>query len=329
VILVTGATGHLGNVLVRELLAQGEKVRAFVLPQENLAPLAGLTLEVTTGNILDRHALQAAMQDVDLVYHLAGVISILPGENPILEKVNVEGTRNVLATARETGKTRVIYTSSIHAFERVKSGILIDETIPFDPKGAISSYDRSKAQASLAVLNSVQQGQDAVIVCPTGVIGPYDYRHSEMGRLILDALDNKPQLWVEGAYDFVDVRDVANGHILAGQKGRSGETYILSGERWQVRTLIQAIQRLTGLHAPSLKVPLPLARLVSRFSPIFYRVFHSHPRFTPYSLATLASNSMISSAKARRELGYSARSLQESVADAVDWFLAERKQLSI
>ncbi len=226
--LVTGATGHIGNVLVRLLLERGEKVRAMIMPGEDPAPLNGLDVEIIEADVLDYQSLLKAFDRMDVVYHLAGIISILPGKDHMLQAVNVIGTRNVIQAARSSGVRRLVYTSSIHALKRVPEGVLIDESVPFDIEHAISSYDSSKASASLEILNAVDHGMDAVIVCPTGVIGPYDFRRSEMGQLILDCVEQKPMLYVDGAYDFVDVRDVAQGLILAGDKGRCwGKLYLV------------------------------------------------------------------------------------------------------
>ena len=179
--LVTGATGHIGNVLVRLFNERGERVRAMIMPGEDPAPLNGLDVEIVEADVLDYQSLLKAFDDIDVVYHLAGIISILPGKDHMVQAVNVIGTRNVIQAARSCGVRRLVYTSSIHALKRVPEGILIDETVPFDIEHAISSYDSSKASASLAVLNAVQDGMDAVIVCPTGVIGPYDFRRLRDG----------------------------------------------------------------------------------------------------------------------------------------------------
>jgi dihydroflavonol-4-reductase len=245
----------------------------------------------------------------------------------MLQAVNVIGTRNVIQAARSSGVRRLVYTSSIHALRRVPDGILIDESVPFDIEHALSSYDSSKASASLDVLNAVQAGLDAVIVCPTGVIGPYDFRRSELGQLILDCVDLKPMLYVDGAYDFVDVRDVAQGLILAGEKGKCGESYILSGERIEVLDIIRIVQEILGRRLFSLKIPFSLARFTANLTPLYYRLSHGKPRFTSYSLATLQSNSYISHTKAHRELGYLPRPLRESLADTVKWF-TKYKRLS-
>ncbi|MGE5222236.1 MAG: SDR family oxidoreductase [Omnitrophica WOR_2 bacterium] len=323
-ILVTGATGHIGNVLVRELLSTGAKVRALVLPGEDCRPLEGLQVEKFEGDILNPASLQPALQDVEKVFHLAGIISILPGKNELVRRVNVQGTHNLLEAARQAGVQRVIYTSSIHAITRAPLGMVIDERMPFDPDNTSGEYDRSKAVASLAVLKAVQEGMDAVIVCPTGVIGPYDFRGSEMGQLIYESTRKKLQFSVEGAYDFVDVRDVARGLILAGERGRRGETYILSGERFTIPNLVDFVRELVGVQAPHIRIPANLAHFSSLFAPLYYRLARVKPLFTSYSIKTVLGNSVISHAKAQRELGYSARSLRESIADTVRWFIGRQ-----
>ncbi len=323
-ILVTGAAGHIGNVLVRELIKDGREVRALVLPGEDLASLDGLDVELAEGDVLDEDSLVTAMRGVDLVFHLAGIISILPGTDELMRRVNVEGTRNVISAARKTGVRRLVYTSSIHALSRDWIG-RIDERVPFDPHNPAGEYDRTKAQASLLVLEAARQGLDAVVVCPTGVIGPYDYRGSEMGGLLKDLMRRKPHLLIEGAYDFVDVRDAARGHILAAERGRSGEVYILSG--WQIRffQLKQLVQDALGWRTPTIRVPNWVAKLACVFSPFFYRVSKTTPKFTEYSLETVQSNSDISSGKARRELGYRPRRLVATIADTVRWWLQRDK----
>jgi dihydroflavonol-4-reductase len=321
--LVTGATGHIGNVLVRKLLGRGEKVRALVPRGESREPLNGLDVEAAEGNVLDLDSVFASMRGVRGIFHLAGVISIMPGPNPLVRNVNVEGTKNVLKAAKESGVERVVYTSSIHAIQRVEDGV-IDETLPYDSDNPYGAYDRSKAEATLEVLDAARAGLEAVVACPTGVIGPYDYRGSMMGAVIHDAAAAKPSLYVDGAYDFVDVRDVADGLIAAAEKGKRGESYILSGNKISVRYLLETIREITGRGFFQMKIPFDLAKFAAQFTPMYYRLAHATPRFTPYSLEVLKSNSNISHAKATRELGYRPRSIYETVADTVKWFLEKK-----
>ncbi len=323
-ILVTGATGHIGNVLVRELRKQGYPVRALVLPGESLKPIEGIDLEIVEGNILDPASLTRAMQGVEGVFHLAGIISIMPGDDERVYKVNVEGTKNVIRAAREAGVKRMLHTSSIHALKRVE-GKCMDESLPFDPDNPVGVYDRTKAEASLAVLEAVEQGLDAVIVCPTGVVGPHDYLGSEIGHLILGWLKAGVALLIDGAYDFVDVRDVALGMILAYQNGRTGAVYILGGEQMQLTRMQQIVRDIAGLKSKVLKIPARLALFIANFTPLYYRLAKVKPRFTRYSLVTVMGNSVISSERARRELGYRPRALRESLADTVRWWQAGKR----
>ena len=322
---VTGATGHIGNVLVRELVARGERVRALLFPGEDRRPLEGLAVEIVEGDVLDSNMLRRAMRGARRVFHLAGIISIMPGKQETMRQVNVEGTKNVIAACREAHVERLIYTSSIHAIAAAPEGQVIDESLPFDPNRAWGGYDKTKAEASRAVQHAVQEGLDAVIVCPTGVIGPHDYRGSMFGEFLMDCASPRPHMYIDGAYDFVDVRDVARGHILAAERGRCGEAYILSGGRITVRQIIEAVEDFTGRFRPKFKVPVWLVKTLSYFTPVWYRAAKRTPRFTPYSIHTVLSNSHISADKARRELGYKSRPLVQSIADAVAWMVSYRR----
>ncbi|MEW6106136.1 MAG: NAD-dependent epimerase/dehydratase family protein [Bacillota bacterium] len=176
-VTVTGATGHIGNVLVRELLAHGQRVRALIPPFEDPAPLDGLDVEKVEGDILDVGSLVRAFKWSDVVYHLAGIVSIVSGKRDLLYRVNVVGTRNVVETCLETGVRRLVYTSSIHAIAEPPPGVVIDESLPFDPDSMAWEYDESKARATLEVLRAQDRELNPVILCPTGVIGPYDFRY--------------------------------------------------------------------------------------------------------------------------------------------------------
>ena len=322
--LVTGATGHVGNVLVRKLLERGEQVRALILPGESRESIHGLNVEAAEGDVLNLDSVFESMQGIKGIFHLAGVISIMPGPNAFVRKVNLDGTKNILRAAQEMNISKLVYTSSIHAIQRVEDGV-IDESVPYDMKNPYGAYDRSKAEATLEVLNAAQTGLEAVVTCPTGVIGPYDFRGSMMGAVIHDAATAKPALYVDGAYDFVDVRDVADGLISAAENGKRGESYILSGQKISIRYLLETVREITGKHFFQMKIPFDLARFAAMFTPMYYRFANATPRFTPYSLEVLQSNSNISHAKATRELGYSPRTLYESIKDTVKWILEKKK----
>lgn len=327
-VLVTGAAGHLGNVLVRELLENGYEVRAMLLPNEDVSALVDLDLDLKFGNVLDPVSLERVFKDVDYVFHMAGIVSIMPGDENGVWNVNVEGTRNVLQAARNAGVKRLVYTSSIHAFSREWQGI-IDEQVPFDPENPVGVYDRTKAVATLAVKQAINEGLNAVIVCPTGVVGPFDYLGSSMGELVHDLTQRRIHMLVEGAYDFVDVRDVAVGHRLALERGKTGQVYILSGHQIQLFQLKEMVQKIKGLHTPTINIPIKLAEAGAIFATIYYRIARKKPRFTEYALKTVRSNSLVSNEKAKRELGYRPRELLNTMVDTVKWWSGKSRGRSM
>jgi len=324
VVIVTGATGHIGNVLVRELLARGVVVRALVLPDDDKRPLAGLDIETAHGDVIDPVSLKSAFAGAELVFHLAGIVTIMPGMASVLERVNVGGMRNVIAACRASGVRRLVYTSSIHAIAEPPHGTVIDELQPFDPDRVLGDYARSKARATLLLLDEVRKGGlDAIICCPTGVIGPWDYGISNIGQLIIDFASGHLKSYVSGAYDFVDVRDVARGLILAADKGQPGRHYIFSGAQVQVPELMEELARDIGYPAPTYQIPTVIARTAGILASVYYRLLRRKPVFTAYSIDVLRSNSLVSSARAREELGFISRPWQESIRDHVEWFRTE------
>ena len=322
-IVITGATGHLGNVLVRKLVSMNKKVRAVVLSGEDVASLEGLEVEKVEGDVRLPDSLRKAFEGADIVYHCAGVIFILPGQRKQLYQVNVLGTRNVVNLCLELKIKRLVYTSSIHALSEPAPGIVFDEAREFNPENVLGEYSKSKTLGTLEVLKGIEKGLDAVILCPSGIIGPYDYRVSEMGKLIVDFVKGKVKASVSGAYDFVDVRDVAEGLILACEKGKKGECYILSGQQISVGQLLEFLGEINGVKAPWLKIPKQVARAAGFFNALYCNIMKLKPLFTPFSIDVLASNSLVSCQKARDELGYSPRSIYESIKDAVRWFKEE------
>jgi dihydroflavonol-4-reductase len=319
VVMVTGATGHLGNVLVRELLNRGASVRAMVLPGESREALAGLDVECIEGDVRDMNSLKRGFAGCSIVFHLAGLISIMPGQSKLLREVNVIGTRNVLRACKECGIVRMLYVSSVHALEEPPHGAPVTEQCGFDPDRIAGPYAQSKAQATQEVMRAIAQGLDAVIVFPSGIIGPYDFSVSEMGRVVLDFVNRRFPVYVEGAYDFVDVRDVANGIISAAERGGTGQGYILSGEILSVSRMVRLLEEKSGVPAPSVRLPQWVARGAAVFTPLLASVTGKKPRFTSYSLRVLRSNALMDCSKARRELGYTARPVKESLADSLEW----------
>ncbi len=320
--VVTGATGHVGNVLVRELVRRGQRVKAIVHPSETTEAIAGLDVEVVRADVRSFGSLLTAFAGADLVYHLAGIITISGGQARLLHEVNVLGARNVGQACLKAGVRRLVYTSSVHALEEPPHGVPLCETTEFRPDALDGDYAKSKARASIEIRKCGERGLDAVMAFPSGIIGPYDFRLSEMGHLFTDFARGRLKAYVDGAYDFVDVRDVVAGLILAAEKGWRGEGYILSGERVSVKGLLTLLEQITGVRSKARRLPLRIARFAARFAPAYYRLRRAKPRFTSYSLRVLASNCLMSHAKAARELGYAPRPLRESVRDTIEWLVA-------
>lgn len=318
--IVTGATGHLGNVLVRHLLERGRRVRAVVQPRDDLVALGGLEVERVEADVTDPAALERAFSGGDVVFHLAGLVSITAGQEARLKAVNVDGTRHVVEACRRAGVRRLVYASSVHALEEPRRGAL-REAAGFGCRRG--PYGRSKAEASRLVEGAARAGQlDAVLVLPTGVVGPWDFRLSEVGQVIASAGAGRMPVAVAGGYDWVDVRDVAAGLALAAERGRCGESYLVSGEWVSLRELLTHAARAAQVAPPRATVPLALLWPVAALGPLWERATHRRALVTPYALHQLGVGYRVDDGKARRELGYGSRPIAESVADA--WrFLSE------
>ena len=323
-IVVTGATGHIGNVLVRELASRGQAVRAMVLPGDDHRPVAGVDVEIFDGDVTDLHRLESAFSGADLVFHLAGIVTIMPGMVKVLDRVNVGGMRNVIQACRNAGVRRLVYTSSVHAISEPPIGTVIDESQAFDPAAVLGDYARSKARATLLLLQAVARREiDAVVCCPTGIIGPWDFGVSSIGQLILDFSSGHLKSYVRGAYDFVDVRDVADGLIAAAEKGRSGRHYIFSGAQVRVPELMKVLAGEMGRPAPTFEIPFAVARAAGVLASVYYRLVRRKAVFTAYSIDVLRSNSQISCARAQEELDFHTRPWQDSIRDHVAWFRSQ------
>ncbi|MGL5955907.1 MAG: NAD-dependent epimerase/dehydratase family protein [Brevinema sp.] len=318
-VIVTGATGHIGNVLVRELLSRGEQVRVLIRPGSTEIPLEGLAVEKIYGDIRNIEDLRKAFQGVDTVYHLAALISIFPGINPELAEINIQGTKNVAQVCTELNITKLVYTSSVHAIADHPHGNPITEEVPINTETAIGKYGKTKAAATLAVLEMVKnQNLQAVIVQPAGVIGPYDYMPSQLG-LVYDFMAQGLFLGLSGAYNFVDVRDVVQGIIAAGQKGRIGERYILSGHLLSIKDKKKVIDEILNRKSWYLSTPKWLCYLGAFFLSPLYKPFNLIPILTNESLEILFSNADLRHDKATQELGYTVRPFKETMTDILQW----------
>ncbi|MGI5918597.1 MAG: NAD-dependent epimerase/dehydratase family protein [Christensenellales bacterium] len=319
-ILVTGAGGHIGNVLVKLLYKKGHRdLRVFVQEKEDISYIERYAKEVVRGDIRDPFAVSAAVRGCDTVFHLAGLVQISGVRKKLVFDVNVGGTRNVVQACLEKGVKRLVHVSSVHALKEPEEGF-IDETLDSDFNNLPGAYAKSKAMGTFEVMNAIQKGLDAVIVFPTGVIGPYDFRSSYTGSAIKGYIDaRKTQYYFDGRYDFVDVRDVADGIYRAWKYGEKGQGYIISGSVSSLEDIIRAVEQATGRAIPRRKVPRALVKVAALLAPAYYAIARKKPVLSKYSINVLMSNSCISCSKAQEKLGYRPRPLVRTIRDIVRW----------
>ncbi len=319
-IIVTGATGHIGNVLVRELLKKGEKVRVLLKHGSSELPLEGLDVEKCYGDIRNIDDLRKAFDGVDTVYHLAALISVYPLINPNLKAVNTEGTKNVGQVCLELGIKKLVYTSSVHAIQDIPIGTPITEETPISAQKALGKYGKTKAAATLALLDMHKnRGLPVVIVQPAGVIGPNDFLKSALGISYSLMMKNILIFSMPGMYNFVDVRDVVSGIIAAGEKGRIGERYILSGNIVSIKDKKKTIDKILGRKHIAIPIPKLLGFTGAIIMSPLYKVFNLPPMVTYESLKIVLSNPDIRHDKASRELGYTVRPYEDTMVDTISW----------
>lgn len=318
--VVTGAGGHVGSTLVRALLARGREVVCVDLADS--PGLEGLDVRVHHGDIRDADFLRGVIGEGDTVFHLASVISTSGDKGGLVPSVNVDGARNVATVCREQGVARLIHTSSIHAYDIDTHGAPVTEETPLAIGRSTSAYNVSKARGQLAVLEQVAQGLDAVVVNPCGVIGPYDYKASRMGKFFR-AMDKGTAGWVgPGGFNWVDVRDVVDGMLLAEEKGRAGEAYILAGH-WNTNlTLARLAGELLDKPTPTRAIPMPVLDVLHALGRVL-SAFGQRPPVTKEALDALKANPEMSHAKATAELGYRPRDVEETIRGIYDWIRDE------
>ncbi len=318
-VVVTGAAGHLGGNLVRELRARGRRVRALDYTHDWRA-LDGLEVERVQADVRDLEALRRGLAGADVVYHTAAIISLQMDEWPLLESVNVVGVRNVVQACLDCGVRRLVHFSSIHALKQEPFGLPVDESSPLVGGSGHPPYDRSKAAGEREVLRGIERGLDAVIINPTGMIGPHDYRPSYFGTVLLAlGLGRMPAL-VDSGFDWVDVRDVVEGAMRAEERAPAGARYLLSGHWVGMPDLAALVKEITGARIPWFVSPLWLAQLSAGVASAFSRRGKGSALFTPASIRALRSNRRISHERASRDLGYQPRPFRRTLADLFGWF---------
>ena len=329
--IVTGASGFLGNNIIRMLEHDDNaEVRAFVLNGESISSLNNLKCSIYYGDVTKVDTLNSIFEgsgDAEIfVIHCAAVVYIKSKYNPRVYDVNVNGTKNIVDKVLEYN-AKLIYVSSVHAIPEKSDGDLISEVSIFNPDDVVGLYAKTKAEAARYVMDSVKdKGLNACIVHPSGILGPYDFSNSHLTALVREIVRGKLPMCVKGGYDFVDVRDVAKGIIMACDKGKKGECYIMSGEFVSIKKLADLVCDVVGRKRIKVVLPIIIAKIVAPFYEMYYNVKGKTPLFTKYSLYTLSSNSNFSNEKAKRDLGFVTRDITDTVRDMVMWILGDFKE---
>lgn len=329
--IVTGASGFLGNNIIRMLEHDDNaEVRAFVLNGESITSLNNLKCSIYYGDVTKADTLNSIFDgsgDAEIfVIHCAAVVYIKSKYNSKVYDVNVNGTKNIVDKVLEYN-AKLIYVSSVHAIPEKSDGDLISEVSIFNPDDVVGLYAKTKAEAARYVMDSVKdKGLNACIVHPSGILGPYDFSNSHLTALVREIVRGKLPMCVKGGYDFVDVRDVAKGIIMACDKGKMGECYIMSGEFVSIKKLADLVCDVVGKKRIKVVLPIMIAKIVAPFYEMYYNVKGKTPLFTKYSLYTLSSNSNFSNEKAKRDLGFVTRDITDTVRDMVMWILGDFKE---
>ncbi len=322
--IITGANGFLGNNIIRKLEQDKEnEIRALLLPNDSIKSLEDLNCKIYYGDVTKKDSLSSIFEKVDdkevYIIHCAAVVYIKSKYNPIVYNVNVNGTKNIVDKALEI-KAKLIYISSVHAIPEKQNNELITEISNFDSKKVLGLYAKTKSEAANYVMEAIKNKKlNACIIHPSGIIGPNDYGNSHLTQLIKEVSDGKLFACVKGGYDFVDVRDVAEGIISACGKDNRGECYILSNKYITIKELTDLICDLQGRKRIKIVLPIGIAKLVAPFCELYYNLRKQTPLFTRYSLYTLSSNANFSNEKAKKELGFSNRDISHTIEDTIKW----------
>jgi dihydroflavonol-4-reductase len=318
-VLVTGASGFVGSAVARKLVERGFAVRALVRPASPRSHLADLDLDYAVGDLLDAESIRNAIRGVRYLFHVAADYRLWARQPADIERNNLFGTRTVMEEAMRTGVERVVYTSSV-ATLNCHADSAADESHPLHEDKAIGAYKRSKVRAERLVESLVGQGLPAVIVNPSTPIGPCDVKPTPTGRMIVEAAAGRMPAFVDTGLNMVHVDDVAAGHLMAFERGRIGERYILGGQNASLAEILATVAAQMGRRAPRLKLPRTAVMPVALASEFAARWTGREPLVTMDGLRLSKNRMYFTTAKAERELGYRARPYAEGIKDAIAWF---------
>ena len=318
--LVTGATGFVGAAIAKTLLASGWQVRVLARAGSDRANLRQLAAEVVEGDLNDLRSLEQALEGCTALFHAAADYRLGARDPKPLYLTNVEGTRNILNAARTAGVQRTVYTSSVATIGIPPDGAPGEERSPVALSDMIGHYKRSKYLAEEVARDAARMGMSVVIVNPSTPVGPGDIKPTPTGQLVLDAASGRMPAYVDTGLNIVHVDDVAAGHLLAFERGKTGERYILGGEDMTLRTILEQISRLVGRKPPRIRLPYALVLPIAYAAEAFAQVSGRSGRVTVEGVRMSRKRMFFSSAKAATELGYRWRPPLEAFEDAVRWY---------
>jgi len=320
---VTGATGFLGSHVARQLHSKGADLRLLVRRSSRTDNIAELPAERVVGDLRELESLKRGMAGCEFVFHVAADYRLWAVNGQELYQSNVDGTRNILQAARDSGVRRVVYTSSVATMGFGNNGHLTDENAPVGLSNMIGDYKRSKFMAEQLVLDAARGGRDVVMVNPTTPIGERDIKPTPTGQIVVDFLKRKFPAYVDTGLNLVDVKDCAEGHLLAVEKAMPGERYILGGENLTLKQILDKLAAITGLPSPSLRLPYAVAYATGVVDTLVTgRMMKREPRVTLDSVRMGRKKMFVTSAKAERELGWSPGPVDGALQRAVEWFRA-------
>jgi dihydroflavonol-4-reductase len=319
--LVTGATGFLGSAIARELLSDGHKIKLLARSNSDLGNIEGLDAEIVRGDLRDRETLKSALKGCSKLYHAAAFYSLWNKDKKLIYDVNVQGTRNILETALNLELERVVYTSTVGCIGLSKDRTPTNEDYAMDPTTLSNDYKLSKFQAEKIALEMHGRGLPIVIVNPSTPIGPRDIKPTPTGKIVLDFLNGKMPAYLDTGLNLIDVTDCARGHILAEEKGRPGERYILGNRNMSLKEILLALEKITGVKAPSVKMPYWVAYAAGLACETLSNLVTKTPPTIPLAGVKMAKYFMyFDSSKAIRELGLPQNSVENALSQSVKWF---------
>ena len=319
--LVTGASGFVGSHVARLLAERGEPVRALLRPTSRTDVLEGIACEQVIGDLCRPESLEAVLRDVRRVFHVAADYRLWSRDPAEIYRNNVEGTRNLLGAARHAGVERFVYTSTVATVAvPTEDGRLPDETTPASLEQMVGHYKRSKFIAEREVLAAAREGMPVVIVNPTTPVGPGDWKPTPTGRIVVDFLNGRMPAYVETGLNVVAVEDVAAGHLLAAERGKPGERYILGGRNMTLQEILTELARISGRAAPRMRIPHAVAMAAACVDTAFCRMLRREPHIPLEGVRMARHRMFVETSKAERELGFQPGPIAAALERAVRWY---------